>query len=293
MALKKAKETEADLVMATDPDADRVGIAVRDSKGEFVLLNGNQTAALLFFYILSQKKQKNLITGRDYIVTTIVTTELLKDMAKRFGVGYFEVLTGFKFIAEVIRKNEGNKTFIAGGEESYGYLVSDFVRDKDAVSACAMIAEAAAFMADSQRSLFDLLLNIYRDFAFYKEQLLSVTKKGKKGEEEIRELMRRYREHPFTRINNSRVVKVKDYLSLREKDLITGLEKEIDLPVSDVLQFILEDGSRISVRPSGTEPKIKYYFGVREPLRNIAEFGKIEEILDQKIRKIIAAMQVT
>lgn len=292
LALKKAIEIDADLVMATDPDADRIGIAVRDQKGEFILLNGNQTAALLIYYILNQWKEKNMLTGNEFIVTTIVTTELLKDIADSFGVKYFDVLTGFKFIADIIRRNEGVKTFIAGGEESYGYLVGDFVRDKDAVGASAMIAETAAFMQEQQRSLFDLLLNIYKNFAFYKEDLLSVTKQGKKGAEEIMELMMRYREHPFTSINNSKVLKIKDYQSLTEKDLITGEEKTIDLPESNVLQFILKDGSKISVRPSGTEPKIKYYFGVREQLNDENNFDEVEQVLNQKIRDIIAAMQL-
>ncbi len=292
LALKKAKEIDADLVMATDPDADRVGIAVKNHKGEFILFNGNQTAALLFYYILNQWKEQKMLTGNEFIVTTIVTTELLKDIAEKFRVEYFDVLTGFKFIAEVIRRNEGVKTFIVGGEESYGYLVGDFVRDKDAVSACAMIAETAAFMAEQQRSLFDLLLNIYKDFAFYKEQLLSITKKGKEGAEEIMKLMMNYRDHPFTAINNSKVVKIKDYQGLKEKNLITGEEKPINLPASDVLQFILEDGSKISVRPSGTEPKIKYYFGVREHLDDKANFDEVEEALNKKIGNIIAAMQL-
>jgi phosphoglucomutase len=292
MALKQAKEIDADLVMATDPDADRVGIAVKDHKGEFVLLNGNQTAALLFYYVLSQWQEKKMLTGKEFIVTTIVTTELLKAIAGKFGVECFDVLTGFKFIAEVIRENEGKKTFIIGGEESYGYLIGDFVRDKDAVSACAMIAETAAFMADRNRTLFDLLLNIYKDFAFYKEQLFSLTKKGKKGAEEIMDLMVNYREHPFTSINNSKVLKIKDYKVLKEKDVITGKEKTIHLPSSDVLQFILEDGSKISVRPSGTEPKIKYYFGVCEKLVNTGEFDKIDGVLDSKIGNIIASMHL-
>jgi phosphoglucomutase len=233
-----------------------------------------------------------MLTGKEFIVTTIVTTELLKDIAEKFGVEYFEVLTGFKFIAEVIRRNEGVKTFIVGGEESYGYLVGDFVRDKDAVSACAMIAETAAFITDQQCSLFDLLLNIYTDFAFYKEQLLSVTKKGKKGGEEIMKLMMNYREHPFTSINNSKVLKIKDYKDLKEKNLLSGEEKAINLPASDVLQFILEDGSKISVRPSGTEPKIKYYFGVCEHLEDKANFDEAEQALNKKIENIIAAMQL-
>lgn len=292
LALEKAREINADLVMATDPDADRVGIALKNAKGEFILLNGNQTAALLFYYILYRWEEKKMLTGNEYIVSTIVTTELLKGIAVKFSVGYFECLTGFKFIADVIRKHEGEMKYIVGGEESFGYLIGDFVRDKDAISACALLAEAAAWMASQEKSLFDLLIRIYQELGFYKEHLISVTKKGKTGAEEIQNMMVDYRQDPPTHINSSKVILVRDYLALREKDLITGKEKVIDLPKSNVLQFILEDGSRISVRPSGTEPKIKFYFSVKENLGGKEEYDHKDFILTKKISDIIASMKL-
>ena len=292
LALEKAREIDADLVMATDPDADRVGIALKNAKGEFILLNGNQTAALLFYYILYRWEEKQMLTGNEFIVSTIVTTELLKRIAEKFRVGYFECLTGFKFIADVIRKQEGKMKYIVGGEESFGYLIGDFVRDKDAVSACALLAEAAAWMADQRKSLFDLLIRIYQELGFYKENLISITKKGKTGAEEIQKMMVDYRRNPPAYINNSKVVDIRDYLTLRDKDLVTGKEKVINLPESNVLQFILEDGSRISVRPSGTEPKIKYYFSVKENLDGKEEFDNKDVILTKKISDIIASMKL-
>jgi phosphoglucomutase len=266
---------------------------LKNHKDQFVLLNGNQTAALLFHYILSQWKERNRITGKEFIVSTIVTTGLLEEIARKFGVGYFECLTGFKYIADVIRRYEGIQTFIVGGEESFGYLVGDFVRDKDAVSACALIAEAAAWMAGQGKSLFDLLTSIYQEFGFYGERLLSVTKKGKTGAEEIQEMMVNYRKDPPAQINGSKVVRIKDNLSLENRDMVTGSMETIDLPESNVLQFFLEDGSRISIRPSGTEPKIKFYFGVREILNSKDEFDGTEASVKKKINDIIASMKLT
>ena len=292
LALQKAREVDADLVMATDPDADRVGIAVRDDQGRMILLNGNQTAALLFYYILNRWQEQGRITGKEFIVKTIVTSELLRDIAVSFGVEYFDVLTGFKYIADIILRNEGNKKFIVGGEESYGYLTGDFVRDKDAVSSCAMIAEAAAWMADRGRNLFDLLLEIYEKYAYYKESLLSVTKKGKSGAEEIQQMMVGYRTSPPLSINNSKVVEVIDYQLQKRRDLTDGKESDVMLPRSNVLQFILEDGSKISVRPSGTEPKIKFYFGVKEKMASRADYAKVNEILDARLNGIIASMNL-
>ncbi|MCX6266682.1 MAG: phospho-sugar mutase [Bacteroidetes bacterium] len=292
MAINLADEIHADLVMATDPDADRVGIAIRNHKKDMTLLNGNQTAALLFYYILLRWKELGKLQGNEFIVSTIVTTKLLSEIAASFDIEYFECLTGFKFIADVIRQNEGSKRYIVGGEESYGYLIGDFVRDKDAVSACALIAETAAWMADSGKSLFDLLLEIYQKYGFYKEGLISVTRKGKSGAEEIQQMMVEYRNTPPATINNSKVLIIKDYLLLKEKDLSTGKEKPINLPKSNVLQFVLADGSIISVRPSGTEPKIKFYFGVREKLMHVAEFDKTELRLNEKIADIIASMKL-
>jgi len=292
MAIKQAEKEDADLVMATDPDADRVGIAVRDADGKFILLNGNQTAVLLFYYILNRWKELGRFTGKEYIVKTIVTTELLRDIAQSFNLACFDVLTGFKYIADIIRQQEGIKTFIAGGEESYGYLVGDFVRDKDAVSACAMIAETAAWITDQGGTLFDLLLEIYMTYSFYKESLLSLTKKGKTGAEEIQRMMIDYRTNPMQFINDIRVTAIRDYLSREEKNLETGKVKPLHLPVSNVLQFILEDGSVISVRPSGTEPKIKFYFGVRETLKETGDFDRVNRLLEEKITGIIQAMNL-
>jgi phosphoglucomutase len=292
MAINLAEEIDADLVMATDPDADRVGIAVRNHKKEMILLNGNQTAALLFYYVLNRWRETKKLKGNEFIVKTIVSTELLSDIAVSFGVEYFNCLTGFKYIADVIRQHEGNKQYIIGGEESYGYLVGDFVRDKDAVSACAMIAETAAWMADRGQSLYDLLIQLYLQYGFYKESLLSVTKKGKSGAEEIQQMMLNYRNTPPTSINDSKVIRIKDYLTLTERDILNSNRLPINLPKSNVLQFFLEDGSVISVRPSGTEPKIKFYFGVREHLSRVEDFERTEALLDKKIEGIVASMQL-
>ncbi len=288
MALDKARETDAAIVMATDPDTDRVGIAVRDNKGEFVLLNGNQTATLLINYLLKKWKEKGKVTGNEYIVKTIVTSEILKDIADKNGIETYDTLTGFKYIAEIIRLLEGKKKFIGGGEESYGYLVGDFVRDKDAVISCCMIAETAAWAADQGKTLYDLLPDIYTEFGFYKERLISIVRKGKAGAEEIRKMMEEYRANPPKRINDSEVVLIKDYLTGKETDTVTGKESNIDLPKSNVLQFFLKDGSKISVRPSGTEPKIKFYFSVKDKLKNKNMFEEVNTLLEKRIDNIIA-----
>lgn len=292
LALEKAREVDAALVLATDPDADRVGVAIRNDKGDFVLLNGNQTASILIYYILSQWKAKGKLKGKEFIVKTIVTSELLKEIADGFEVECYDVLTGFKFIAEVIRQNEGVKQFIAGGEESYGYLVGDFVRDKDAVVACCFIAEAAAWAKENGLSLYELLIDIYLKNSFYKESLLSLERKGKTGSEEIQAMMLSYRNNPPKIINGIKLLVVKDYLLQKEINLLSGDEKKIEQPKSDVLQFVLEDGSKITVRPSGTEPKIKFYFGVKTKLVNRSEYETTEAILDAKINGIINSMNL-
>ncbi len=292
MAIAKAREIDADLVMATDPDADRVGIALKNHHGEFVLLNGNQTAALLFYYILKRWQEKGKITGRQFIVSTIVTSGILQEIGKKFGVEYFECLTGFKFIADVIRENEEKLEYILGGEESFGYLIGDFVRDKDAVSACALIAEAAAWSASRGLSLYDLMIMIYQEFGFYKEHLMSITKKGKSGAEEISQMMVDYRKQHPKEINHSAVIRIKDFLLREDKDLVKNTQTPIGLPVSDVLQFFLQDGTRISIRPSGTEPKIKFYFGVREILEDKTQFDEIQNKLDLKIKNIMVSMNL-
>ncbi len=290
MAIDKAKKVDADLVMATDPDADRVGIAVKDPDDNFVLLNGNQTAAIIFYYLLTLWNKKGKLIGNEYIVKTVVTTELVKDIADFYKVECYDVLTGFKWIAKVIRENEGKKTYIAGGEESYGYMISDFVRDKDAVASCAIIAEATAWAAYQGKRLFDILIEIYIKFGFYKERLLSVTKKGKTGAGEIQQMMENFRSNPPKTINKSKVVTIKDYLSSKEIDTASKKSKIINLPKSNVLQFFTQDGTKISMRPSGTEPKIKFYFSVKEELKSKEEFKIVNEKLEEKIDLVIKDM---
>ena len=292
MALDKARKVDAELVLATDPDADRVGIAVKNHDYNLVLLNGNQTASILIYYMLTLWDKKGKLTGNEFIVKTIVTSELLVDIANKFKVECFDCLTGFKWIADVIRKNEGKKKFIVGGEESYGYLIGDFVRDKDAVSSCAMIAEAAAWAANQRKSVYDILIDIYLEFGFYKESLLSVTKKGKAGAEEIQKMMEVFRTNPPKKIDGSEVVFIKDYLISKEKDIRAGSETNIDLPKSNVLQFYTADGTKISMRPSGTEPKIKFYFGVKDKLPSREQFDEVNDKLDQKIESVIKDLKL-
>ncbi len=286
MAIEKALKIDADLVMATDPDADRVGIAVRKGEG-FVLLNGNQTAAILMYYLLRMWKENGKITGKEFMVKTIVTTELLNDIADKYSVEYFDVLTGFKWIADLIRKYEGEKTFIGGGEESYGYMIGDFVRDKDAVASCAMIAETAAWGKENGLGLYDLLIDIYKEFDLYKEHLISIVRKGKTGAEEIQAMMDNFRKNPPKVLGGSPLVVIKDYLSSEELNISTGEKSPIFLPKSNVLQYFTEDGSKISVRPSGTEPKIKFYFGVKAPLDEKEQFENVDTQLGAKIEEII------
>ena len=292
LAIELAQKVGADLVMATDPDGDRVGIAVKNLKGEHILLNGNQTATLLTYYILTKWKENNLLKGKEYIVKTIVTTELLAAIAESFNVEYFDVLTGFKYIAEIILHNEGKKKYICGGEESYGFLVGDYVRDKDAISACAMIAECAAWAKTQNMSMYELLLKIYSKYGIYKESLLSITKKGSEGQEEIRNMMKNFRNNPPSILAGSKVVCMKDYQLRIAHDLKNGIKTTIELVKSDVLQFITEDGSIVSIRPSGTEPKIKFYFGVKEKLSSPADFDMVNEKLDKKIEAITSSLNL-
>ena len=292
LAIRLAEKKGADLVMASDPDADRVGIAVRNDKGEFVLLNGNQTAAILTYYLLTKWKENGKLNGKQYIVKTIVTTELLKAIADKFGVECYDVLTGFKFIADTIKSNEGRTTFIGGGEESYGYLAGEFVRDKDAVIACSLIAEAAAWAADKGKTMYQLLSDIYTEFGYYRESLVNVVKEGKSGAEEIQAMMENYRKDSPAIINGSNVVLIKDYLTRKASSLFDGEEENIDLPKSNVLQFFLEDGTKISVRPSGTEPKIKFYFGVKAALKNDGSIEDAQKECDKKIEDIIKELKL-
>jgi phosphoglucomutase len=292
MALEKAKEVDADLVMATDPDSDRVGIAVKNRQGELEILNGNQAASLLINYLLNQWKEKGKLTGNEYIVKTIVTTELLADIAEAYGVECYDTLTGFKYIADKIKQLEGQKTFIAGGEESYGYLAGDFVRDKDAIISCVLLAETTAFAKETGKSLFDQLLDIYMEHGFFKEKLISVVKKGKEGEEEIRNMMDQFRNNPPDSINGSDLMLIHDYQKQKTFDQLSQLRYEIRLPKSNVLQFILEDGSKISMRPSGTEPKIKFYFSVNEKLEKREDYEKVNQMLDERIENIVKALKI-
>jgi len=292
LAMEKAKEIDADLVMATDPDADRVGIAVKNDKGEVVLLNGNQVASQLINYLLSAWEEKGKFTGKEYIVKTIVTSYLIDAIAKDKGVECYNTLTGFKYIGELITKFEGEKTFIGGGEESYGYLIGDIVRDKDAVVSAAFIAEMTAFYKDKGSSLFEALIDTYLKYGFYKETLISITKKGKTGAEEIKAMMEQYRTNPPATLGGSKVIALKDYELRKETDLTSNTVTPIDLPKSDVLQFITEDGSIISARPSGTEPKIKFYCSVNTKLASKEAFHETEKQLDEKLKTIMTDLGV-
>ena len=292
MALEKGKEIDAAVVMGSDPDGDRLGAAIKDQNGALSLLNGNQTGALLTHYLLTRWSEKEKLSGNEYIIKTVVTTELMADMAAKYNVEYYDVLTGFKYFADIIKRNEGTKTYIGGGEESYGYMAGEFVRDKDAVMTCALISEMAAWAKDQEKSLFDILLDIYLEYGFYKEKLISIVRKGMAGAEEIRKMMTNLRETPPQTINNSKVIKIKDYLNSVEKNTLTGATKAITLPKSNVLQFFTEDGSKISARPSGTEPKIKFYFSVKEPLNNKQDYQIVNDRLDQRISDIITSLEL-
>jgi phosphoglucomutase len=292
MAINKAVECGAELVMATDPDADRLGIAVKNRKGEFILLNGNQTGVILVYYILSQFMERKKYKGNEYIIKTIVTSDLLERIAEGYKVEYFNVLTGFKFFAELIRKNEGRKKYIGGGEESYGFLPGEYVRDKDAVASCALVAEAAAWSKSRGKSLFELLLDIYIQYGFYKEKLINIVRKGKDGADEIKAMMTSYRNNPPKKINNNRVIKINDFEKQISFDTLEETDTKIDLVKSEVLQFFLEDGSKISIRPSGTEPKIKFYFSVNTTLKSADKFEETEKYLDQRISDIIKDMKL-
>ena len=285
MAIEKAKAMKADIVLATDPDADRVGLAVRDDKGDFMLLNGNQTASILTYYILTRWEELGKLTGKEFIVKTIVTSDLLLKIAQKFNVKTYDVLTGFKYIADKIL-NKPEEKFICGGEESYGFLVGDFVRDKDAIITCFMLAEATSWAAEQGKTLYQLLKEIYKEFGVYREKLVSLTKKGISGIEEIKKMMLDLRNNPPKNLLGSRVSEIRDYKLGVSKDINFGVETIINLPKSDVLQFFTEDGIIVSVRPSGTEPKIKFYFSMNEPLKNISELSGVEQELDENLEQL-------
>lgn len=285
MAIEKAKAMKADIVLATDPDADRVGLAVRDDKGDFMLLNGNQTASILTYYILTRWEELGRLTGKEFIVKTIVTSDLLLNIANKFNVKTYDVLTGFKYIADKIL-NKPEEKFICGGEESYGFLVGDFVRDKDAIITCFMLAEATSWAAEQGKTLYQLLKEIYNEFGVYREKLVSLTKKGISGIEEIKQMMFDLRNNPPKNLLGSRVSEIRDYKLGVSKDLNFGVETIINLPKSDVLQFFTEDGIKVSVRPSGTEPKIKFYFSMNKPLGNIDQLSGVEQELDENLEQL-------
>jgi len=286
LAIEKAEDVNADLVLATDPDGDRVGIAVRNLNNELILLNGNQTASLLIYYLIKKRVDKKILKGNEYIVKTIVTTELLGAIASSFGINLYNTLTGFKYIAEVIREKEGKELFIGGGEESYGYLAGEFVRDKDAVMSSALIAETAVWAKEQGKSMYELLIDIYTEFGFYKESLINIVKKGKSGAEEIGTMMKKFRDNPPEKIAGSKVIEIKDYLLQQTKSFVSESVEPLNFPVSDVIQFFTEEGSKITVRPSGTEPKIKFYISVNENLCCKEKFEETDKKLSEKIQRI-------
>jgi len=292
IGLKKAKQIDADILLGTDPDADRVGIGIKDRRGEWVLMNGNQTAVLAFNYMIEARKAKGLAQPNDMVVKTIVTTNLIDEIASRNGVKCYNVLTGFKYIAELIKEKEGSEHYVIGGEESYGLMIGDRLRDKDAVSAVALLCEMAAYEKDKGHSLYDKLIELYVQYGFYKESLISITKKGMNGQKEIADMMSAYRSNPPASINGSPVVQLLDYELRNGKNLQTGESWKIDLPQSNVLQFILADGSKISARPSGTEPKIKFYFSVHSKLPSAADFDRVHAELNGRIEGIIKDMKL-
>ena len=290
IGLKNAKELNADILLGTDPDADRVGIGVKNHKGEWILMNGNQTALLAFNYMMEARKAKGLQQLNDMVVKTIVTTDMIDVIAKANGVNCYSVLTGFKWISKLIKEKEGKEKYIIGGEESFGLMIGDVIRDKDAISAVALICEMAAYEKNKGRSLFDKLIDLYLQYGFYKENLVSITKKGMNGAKEIAEMMEGYRKNPPLTIDGAAVNELLDYELQTGKNLQTGETWVIDLPKSNVLQFVLADGTKISARPSGTEPKIKFYFSVNTKLDNATAFDATEKLLDDKIEKIINDM---
>jgi phosphoglucomutase len=293
MALELAEKEQAELVMATDPDGDRIGVAVRNDQGHFILLNGNQTASLLIYYLLSKMHELKRLRGNEYVVKTIVTTELIPEIASAFRVDCLDVLTGFKYIAAIMKENEGKRTFVAGCEESYGFLAGDFVRDKDAVSACALIAESAVWAKSQGTSIYGLLKELSVKYGLYRESLLSITKKGIEGSQEISAMMDRFRNSPPDSLDGSDVVLVHDYEKQKSYDMISHLRHDIHMPKSNVLQYILQDGTKISIRPSGTEPKIKFYFGLREELQHQGSYEDVCQLLDERVERIKNAMGLT
>ncbi len=292
IGLQKAKELDADILLGTDPDADRVGIGVKNHKGEWVLMNGNQTAVLAFAYMMEARKAKGIAAPNDMVISTIVTTQMINQVAKQNNVACYNVLTGFKWIAELIKEKEGKENYVIGGEESFGLMIGDKIRDKDAISAVALMCEMAAYEKAKGRTLFDKMIELYIQYGFYYENLISLTKKGMNGQKEIAAMMESYRQQPPATIDGAKVVELLDYELQTGKNLITGENWKIELPKSNVLQFITEDGSKISARPSGTEPKIKFYFSVNTTLKDKNAFDEQYAALQNKVKRIIQDMKL-
>ncbi|MDR1408123.1 MAG: phospho-sugar mutase [Tannerella sp.] len=293
LAVEKARETDAELVLASDPDADRVGVAVKNDAGEWTLINGHQIAMLLTYYLIAGWKESGKLQGREYIVKTIVTTETIRAIADRNGVEIYDVYTGFKWIADVMRRHEGRKTFIGGGEESYGFLCEDFVRDKDAVSACCMLAEMTAWAKDRGLSPYKLLQQIYLEYGYSKETSISVVKKGKSGAEEIEAMMKQYRENPLKEIAGSKVTMLYDYASLKGRSFCDGETFSLNMPTtSNVLQYCTNDGTKVSIRPSGTEPKIKFYCEVHIDVKKADDLEAAERTASDKIQQIRTSLGI-
>ena len=293
MGLEQARSMDADILVGTDPDADRVGVGVKNNNGEWVLLNGNQTALLAFSYMMEARKSKGIAKPNDMVIKTIVTTDMIDEVAQKNQVACYNVLTGFKWIAALMKVKEGKENYIIGGEESFGLMIGDQIRDKDAVSATALMCEMAAYEKSKGRSLFDKLIDLYVQYGFYKEDLVSITKKGMHGVSEIQAMMETYRQQPPSTLDGVAVLQLLDYEKQIGKNLRTGETWPIDLPKSNVLQFLMEDGSKVSARPSGTEPKIKFYFSVNTSLNDKSKFEQVESQLDQKIERIKQELSLT
>ena len=293
MAVKKAIATDADIVMASDPDADRLGIAVKNDKGEWILVNGNQTALIFIYYLIRRWKELGKVKGNEYVVKTIVTTEIIKEIALKNGIECFDCFTGFKWIAAVMRENEGIKEYIGGGEESYGFLPETFVRDKDAVSSCTLMAEIAAWAKDNGKTMYELLQDIYVEYGYGKEKGISVVRKGKSGAEEIAQMMSDFRTNPPAEIAGSPVVLIKDYKTLKLINVQTGVASKLEMPAtSNVIQYFTADGTKISVRPSGTEPKIKFYIEVRGEMKTRADYDSADAAANAKVEAVRASLGV-
>ncbi|MFL5788258.1 MAG: phospho-sugar mutase [Flavisolibacter sp.] len=292
IGLKKAKELDADILLGTDPDADRVGIGIKDNKGNWLLMNGNQTAVLAFNYMIESRKAKGIAKPNDFVVKTIVTTDMIDKIASASGVKCYNVLTGFKWIAELIKEKENTENYVIGGEESYGLMIGSQLRDKDAVSAVALLCEMAAYEKNKGRSLYEKLLDLYKQFGYFQEDLISITRKGMNGQQEIADMMEQFRKNPPKELSGSKVVELLDYQKQVKTNLTTGKTETIQLPKSNVLQFILEDGSKISARPSGTEPKIKFYFSVNTQLKSLEDFENARDKMKGRIKSIIDELKL-